>query len=321
MFERILTIGPASSSRATLLEMARAGTRFRLNTSHLSTGQLTQQLLLLETLFREERLSLPVVLDLQGAKVRIGSYPSVDAIPPRVELRLADSSDEPAVIPVPHESVFRKTAVGDVLHLNDRKVILRVVTRKGPGSFEAQCLQSGPLSSRKGFNCGNREYELASLFERDSAAIRVGNTFPFTEYAVSFVLDGSEAELFRPLTGTRRLIAKVERPAALKNIAAIDAVFDETWLCRGDLGSEAELRDLGRLQSDYIAAFPGLSRPKILAGEVLGSMVASPRPSRSEIVHLHDILKAGFDGIVLSDETASGNNVSDVIKFLQYYFD
>lgn len=318
--ERILTLGPASSSPETIAALGRVATRFRLNTSHMSGDQLTEKLSELERLFRQGDWFLPVVLDLQGAKVRIGRYPAVDAVPSKVELRLAAMSDLPEMIPVPHESVFRKTVAGDVVHLNDRKVILRVVGRKGPDSFEAECLRSGPLSSNKGFNCENRAYELVSLSERDSSAIRIGNAFPFVEYAVSFVLDGREAELFRPHTATRRLIAKIERPAALAHIAAIDPLFDETWLCRGDLGAEAELRDLGRLQSEYIAAFPGLRHPKILAGEVLGSMVTSPLPSRSEIVHLHDILQAGFDGIVLSDETAAGKYIPDVITFLEYYF-
>lgn len=318
--ERILTIGPASSSPEMVAALARVATRFRLNTSHMSAARLRESLSGIGRVFHEAGRVLPVVLDLQGAKVRIGRYPEVGRVPARVELRLAEASDAPAVIPIPHESVFEKTAVGDVVHLNDRRVILRITGRNSPGSFEADCIRSGPLSSNKGFNCENRAYELVRLSLRDAEAIRIGNEFPFVEYAVSFVLDGSEAGLFRPLTENRRLIAKIERPAAIDRLTAIDALFDETWLCRGDLGAEADLRDLGALQARYVAAFPALRRPKILAGEVLGSMTAAPLPSRSEIVHLHDILAAGFDGIVLSDETAAGSHISDVISFLEYYF-
>ncbi|MBP7635391.1 hypothetical protein KBA41_14580, partial [Candidatus Ozemobacteraceae bacterium] len=295
-------------------------TRFRLNTSHMTGDRLGESLSTIERIFYDTGRVLPVVLDLQGAKVRIGTYPAVPEVPGRVELRLAGASDSPGIIPVPHASVFAKTAVGDEVHLNDRKVVLRITGRRDPASLEAECIRTGPLSSNKGFNCENRAYELVSLSERDSEAIRIGNAFPFTEYAVSFVLDGSEASLFRPLTGARRLAAKIERPAALDRLTEIDALFDETWLCRGDLGAEADLRDLGRLQESYVAAFPLLRGPKILAGEVLGSMVATPLPSRSEIVHLHDIFKAGFDGIVLSDETASGSHIPDVVSFLEYYF-
>ncbi|HEY9070866.1 MAG TPA: pyruvate kinase [Candidatus Ozemobacteraceae bacterium] len=320
MTERILTLGPASATRETVTALARVATRFRLNTSHMTPDGLREQLSRLSALFGETGTPLPVVLDLQGAKVRIGRYPTVDTIPGRVELRLAEASDDPAVIPVPHESVFRKTSAGDLVHLNDRRIILRILGQAGSDGLAAECVRNGPLSSNKGFNCENRVYELIRLSPRDTEAIRIGNAFPFVEYAVSFVLDGSEASLFRPLTGNRRLIAKLERPAAIAAVGAIDRVFDEHWLCRGDLGAESELRDLGRLQADFIRLFPNLRHPKILAGEVLGSMVTSPLPSRSEIVHLHDILAAGFDGIVLSDETASGNYIADVIAFLGYFF-
>ncbi|HQG27687.1 MAG TPA: pyruvate kinase, partial [Candidatus Ozemobacteraceae bacterium] len=262
--ERILTIGPASSSPEMVAALGRVATRFRLNTSHMSGDRLRESLSGIGRVFHDTGRVLPVVLDLQGAKVRIGRYPEVSGVPARVELRLADASDAPAVIPVPHESVFEKTAVGDVVHLNDRRVILRITGRNGPGSFEADCVRSGPLSSNKGFNCENRVYELVRLSPRDTEAIRIGNEFPFVEYAVSFVLDGSEAGLFRPLLGNRRLIAKIERPAALDRLAEIDALFDETWLCRGDLGAEADLRYLGRLQAKYIAAFSRLHKPKIL---------------------------------------------------------
>ncbi len=320
MIDRILTLGPASGTRDHIAALMRVGTRFRLNTSHMAAEELGKKLSELASIFRGEQATLPVVLDLQGAKVRIGRYPNVDALSGKVELRLAEASDQPSILPVPHESVFAKTGPGDILHLNDRKVILRVTRRNGPDSLEAECLRSGPLSSNKGLNCENRAYELARLSGRDLAAIQIGNAFPFVEYAVSFVFDGSEAERFRSHTGARRLIAKIERPAALEKAEAIDACFDELWLCRGDLGAEAELRDLGRLQAGFVAQFPRLRHPKILAGEVLGSMVTSSLPSRSEIVHLHDALAAGFDGIVLSDETASGSHVDDVISFLKYYF-
>ncbi len=320
MRDFVLTIGPASSGRETIREMARVATRFRLNASHLTPGQITDHLRLVEDLGRETGRPRPVVLDLQGAKVRVGDCPAVEAVPARVELRLAAASRDPAVIPVPHEAVFALTRVGDELHLNDRRVVLRVTARPGPDRLLADCLVAGPLGPGKGLNCPHRVYELPRVTARDAAAIEAGMAFPAVEFAVSFVLDGREAALFRPLTAGRRLIAKVERPAALAALPALDAAFDELWLCRGDLGAEADLRDLGRLQAEFAAAFPRLRGPKLLAGEVLGSMVRAPLPSRSEIVHLHDVARAGFDGIVLSDETAIGTHVADVVRFLEGFF-
>jgi pyruvate kinase len=259
----------------------------------------------------------PVVLDLQGAKIRVGTYPFNPVIPEHVKLSFQESSEDPGIIPIPHESVFRQTSCGDHLFFNDGKVRVKITEKPAEDCLEGILIRPGPLSSGKGINSPDRVYEMARVTTGDQESIRIGNEFPFVEFAVSFVGTGEEANLFRPLVGNRRLSAKIERAAAFTHLLAIDAVFDELWLCRGDLGAECGLAQLGPLQAEFIRWFPQLTRPKILAGEVLGSMVLSPLPSRSEIVHLYDVMQAGFNGFVLSDETAMGANVPAVLEFLK----
>jgi pyruvate kinase len=125
------------------------------------------------------------------------------------------------------------------------------------------------------------------------------------EAAFSFVHDGHEATLLRR-QGFARIVAKLERPEALGHLGAIDRSFDELWLCRGDLGAQAGLPALGRLQAEVTAALPRLSHPVFLAGGVLAQMVEHREPTRSEVVHLYDVARAGYAGVVLSDETAVG---------------
>jgi pyruvate kinase len=300
--------------------MMRVATRFRLNTSHLTPEELARHLHDLDVLFQDQGKTLPVVLDLQGAKVRIGQYPRVSQVPQKIELKYANESQTPDVIPIPHESVFQQAQVGDRLHLNDRKVMLKIIEKPAADRMIAVCLQSGELGPRKGLNCQEKAFELARVSQKDRDCIAIGNHFPWAEYAISFLCDGTEADLYRPLTAGRRLIAKIERPAALRNLTVIDEQFDELWLCRGDLGSELPLRELGAAQEAFVARFPDLHCPKILAGEVLGAMVYAPFPSRSEIVHLHDAFQRGFAGFVLSDETATGAQVPEVIRFLDAFF-
>ncbi|MFZ2959624.1 MAG: pyruvate kinase [Candidatus Ozemobacteraceae bacterium] len=320
MTDIILTIGPSSDSPEILERMCRIATRFRLNTGHISGERLRELLDRLSMLFTRLGRALPVVLDLQGAKIRIGEYPSVEHVPSFVTLRLGTSSDDPSVIPVPHACIFRETQPGDLLHVNDRRVILRVTERLDEHSLRAECLQQGPLSSRKGLNSPGREFPLDAISSADRGSIDIGNQYPFVEYAVSFVRDGLEAQFFRAETATRKLIAKIERPAALSSLVQIDQTYDEHWLCRGDLGAEIDIRNLGKTQKTFVDAFPTLRKPKILAGEVLGSTVCLPFPTRSEIVHLYDSLLAGFDGFVLSDETAQGHHVPEVLNFLEHFF-
>ncbi len=126
--------------------------------------------------------------------------------------------------------------------------------------------------------------------------------------------------MFRPLVKQHKLIAKIEQVAAFKNLQSIANKFSSLWLCRGDLGAEAGLNMLGKLQSEFSKAMKHVDCPCLLAGEVLGSMVKMPRPSRAEIVQQYDALQSGFNGIVLSDETACGENLTAVVDFLAQHF-
>ncbi len=319
MHNLILTCGPACENDKLLLRMAAIATGFRLNIAHLSVEKLTAWLDRLQNLRLESGRNFSIILDLQGAKVRIGQYPAVASLPVRVELFHGEASDSSERIPVPAASVFAQTSTGDLLILNDRRVILRIID-KSAGVLRAEVVQNGPLSSGKGLNSSDRVFELARATESDRRAIECSQAFDNIAYAVSFVADGNEDKIFRPLVGGSRLIAKIEQRRAMLNLAHIDEKFDERWLCRGDLGAEAGLKELGRLQQQFASELPGLRKPALIAGEVLGSMVANAFPSRAEIVQLYDCCQAGFSGLVLSDETACGSQVAAVIDFLEYWF-
>ena len=66
----MVTVGPASFGRGG--ELARAGaTAFRLNGSHLSPGELARA----ATELRSAAPGCPLIIDLQGAKMRLGASP------------------------------------------------------------------------------------------------------------------------------------------------------------------------------------------------------------------------------------------------------
>lgn len=291
----------------------------RLNVAHLSVLQLEEWLATLAEIRKNEGLDFRVILDLQGAKVRIGRIPAVEKLPGKVCLFLGSESLDAARIPVPCQAVFAQTRVGERLFLNDRKIVLEVCGQ-GSDFIEARVLQNGPLSSAKGINSPDRVFAMARVMPGDAAAIAAAADYDFVSYALSFVADGSETSLFRPLTASRPLIAKIEQTAAFAHLAEIAAGFDELWLCRGDLGAEAGLSRLGFLQQQFVRQLKELQKPCLLAGEVLGSMVVLPQPSRAEIVQLYDALSHGFAGFVLSDETAAGQQVEAVLHFIETFF-
>lgn len=117
MSQKILTLGPASSSQANIRELLSVATSFRLNIAHLSAIALKDKLEELHDLYIAENKSIPVTLDLQGAKVRIGRINSVTSLPNKVTLIYSDKSDIPNEIPVTFKSVFDKTRIGDSIYL------------------------------------------------------------------------------------------------------------------------------------------------------------------------------------------------------------
>lgn len=316
----VLTCGPASEDDRLLHLIAGVATGLRLNIAHLTRERLVAWLDRLQRLREVAGRRFRIILDLQGAKVRIGRFPDTRVLPDRVELFYGESSDCIERIPVPNSSVFAQTSPGDLLLMNDRRVTVRI-TDKSETSLYGAIENNGPLSSGKGLNSPDRVFEMARVTASDAAAIELSRNICDLDYAVSFVSDGREEQLFRPLTGdNHRLIAKIEQRAAFDHLKAISGCFDELWLCRGDLGSEAGLRHLGAWQQKFVEMIPALDCPSLLAGEVLGSMVLMPQPSRAEIVQLYDAMHSGFAGLVLSDETACGTQIPAVVDFLRFFF-
>ncbi len=303
----ILTLGPATSSPDMLADLLGVAGAFRLNASHLDPEGLGRWLEALSRLFDRAGRTVPVYVDLQGAKMRIGSFPQCQTLPERVRLFLGDRAETSQTIPVPHRAFFPAVRPGDLLTLNDARVCLRVL-RADDRACEAEVLRNGPLSSHKGLNRRVHPLPCPDLSEGDRRAVQVALEHDFARFAFSFVHDGEEADLVRPLVGGRVVAAKIELPEALDHLGGIADRFDELWLCRGDLGAQAGLAALGGLQETFVDRVRGLGKPFYLAGQVLEYMTHFPQPTRAEVVGLYQAEREGFAGVVLSDETAVGRH-------------
>jgi pyruvate kinase len=312
----IFTLGPASSEIEIISKLLDVADCFRLNSSHLTEKTLNLWLQKIESVFEKKNKKIPVIVDLQGAKMRIGDFPTVDKLPEKITLYFGLSSYNSSLVPIPHKEFFDSVKVGDLITLNDVKIKIKV-TSISENKIETTVLRNGSLSSNKGINIVTHPVVFSDLTEKDKNIIKTSLDYDFTHFAFSFLNDGNEADKIRPLIKKRKLIAKIERPEAFSYLENIDTKFDEIWLCRGDLGAQGGIYNLGRLQDDFTKKIPILQNECILAGQVLEHMTSFPTPTRSEIVHLYDTETNGFKGIVLSDETAIGKNPIEVAEFLK----
>jgi pyruvate kinase len=302
----IATLGPASSDAEMWQAMLGVGvTGFRLNTSHLSREDLQRWLERLSDF--QSQGSVTVVLDLQGSKWRLGQFEEREVVPGEQVMLVLGKHAQSGGIPVPHADFFLAIAQsnGEVV-LNDAKVRLQIEQSDGERVM-ARVVLGGALAPRKGITLSQTSYRSERLSEKDQSIYRQAAGLEWVRYALSYVKDGQEMAQYRRLLGDRGdLIAKLERQSALADVAGIENLAGELWVCRGDLGAELGLRDMAEAVHHFTHTIRKRRRPVLMAGQVLEHMVNSAIPTRSEVCYIFDTLQSGYRGVVLSDETAIG---------------
>ncbi len=293
----VATIGPASVDLAAALAEAGA-TAFRLNASHLDAASLEIAL----ARVREECPGAPVVVDLQGAKMRLElREPCEVSEGQALRFSLGHGGD----VSIPHPEFFSQAAVGETLSVDDGRVRFEVV-RVWPEALEGRALNAGRVLPRKGVNVEQHPVVLERTTGRDGAACRIAKQHAVPALAFSFMTDGSEAAWLREAVPGCAVIGKIERREATTRLDEIAAAVDAIWICRGDLGAQLGLLALAR----FVGAFDPARCPVpvLMAGQVLEHLTSHQEATRSEVCHLHDLIIRGYAGIVLSDETAIGRD-------------
>jgi pyruvate kinase len=295
--------------------MASAGvTGFRLNTSHLTLAQLTSWLEKLNPFLESSGLAL--ILDLQGSKWRLGSFRPFDLRKDqKVELILADETELANVLPVPHPDFFQAAILSistpssqnqTRITLNDAKITLQMDFASCDRVI-AKVSQSGVISPRKGIVIMGSDFRVENLSDLDWLVIMATRNLSFVRYAISYVIDATEMEVYRTLLGNSAfLIAKLERQSAINDARKIACCANELWLCRGDLGAELGIKTLAEQVYLFGNDIHTINTPVLMAGQILEHMTEHATPTRSEICYLYDTLNRGYKGVVLSDETAIG---------------
>ncbi len=312
MSQLVVTLGPASAGL--IHELARAGaTAFRLNGSHLEVAALVEWL----ERVRAAAPALPVVVDLQGAKMRLGDLTQRRVARGelvRFALRPAAADD----VPLPHPELFLAVRPGEVLSCDDDRLRCEV-ERAEEGLLVARWLGEGVLAPRKGLNRATHPVEPEGPGERDRAQLAAAQRFGPVAFAWSFMTDGREAAWVREAAPGCPVVGKVERAEAVTGIDRVLAAVDAAWICRGDLGAQLGPRALARFVAGWRP--PASGPPVLMAGQVLHHLASHVDPTRSEVCHLFDLLARGYAGIVLSDETAVGAAPLEAVRVARRLLD
>ncbi len=318
---RILaTLGPASATRARILELARAGADvFRLNFSHGSHADHAERLKQIREIEEEIGRPIGVLMDLQGPKLRVGRFAEgkVMLVPgAHFRLDLDPGVGDATRANLPHPEIFAALEVGTELLLDDGKLRLRV-DAFGPDFADTTVLVGGPLSDRKGVNVPGVVLPISPLTAKDLADLDFGLSLGVDWVALSFVQRAEDIREARAIIGDRAwIMAKLEKPAAIDALDPIVALADGVMVARGDLGVELPPQQVPVLQRRIVRAARAAGKPVVVATQMLESMITSPVPTRAEASDVATAIYDGADAVMLSAESASGQYPVEAVSIM-----
>ena len=322
----VATIGPASNTRERLRELALAGVSiFRLNFSHGSAADFITIIEHIRSIEQELRTPLTIMQDLSGPKIRLGVIEEkAIQVSKGMQLLLgpaARHSSEMPYLPFDHESILDSLEAGDRMVLADGGLQFTVRERRADGLVLLEADNNGMVTSRKGLALPGKTTRVKALTAKDRKDLQDGLALGVDAVAISYVQtadDVREAKEVIAAAGRNiPVVVKLERQNAVENLDAILAATDAVMVARGDLGVECPLPQLPALQKNIIAACNRLSKPVIVATQMLLSMVNSPAPTRAETTDVANAVLDGADCVMLSEETAMGNFPVETVQYMR----
>ena len=256
-----------------------------------------------------------ILFDLQGPRIRVGKLPAPLLLRRGESVVFApeDTATE-SEIPTTYRELAHDVSPGSRILLDDGLLAVEV-TEVWADRVQGRVQYGGELKSNKGINLPGIEVSAPAISDRDreevARAIELGVDF----IAMSFVRKADDVEELRRLVPkTIRLIAKIEKDTALKNMRAILQVSDGIMVARGDLGVELPFEEVPLAQKRLIREANLCNKPVITATQMLESMIHAPRPTRAEASDVANAILDGTDAVMLSAETAVGDYPMEAVQ-------
>ena len=316
----VATLGPVSTSDEMLAKLFEAGVDvFRINMSHTSHENLRAHVFSLREVAKRYRRPVAVLVDLQGPKLRIGTFATTSvALEPGSRFTL-DSNPEPGDetrVFLPHPEILSALKPLDTVLIDDGKMRLHVVESNGK---EAICEVdiAGTISNRKGVSLPDTEIAVSAMTPKDHADLQAALEIGVDWIAASFVQRPEDvAEIQAIVEGRALVMSKIEKPQALTKLDEIIALSDGLMVARGDLGVEMPLEKVPGIQKRITRRARRQGKPVVVATQMLESMISSPVPTRAEVSDVAQAVFEGADAIMLSAESAVGKYPLEAVGFM-----
>ena len=321
----VCTLGPATDDVKAIGDLIDAGMDVaRLNFSHGTHEEHARRLAAVREAARVRRKSIAVLQDLQGPKIRTGQGAPAQIADGATIALIEGNAGAPDAIAVEYAGLAADLHPGDVVRLDDGRIVLRVdkVDKTGGRRVTCAVVQGGALRDRMGVSLPSRRVRLPALTDQDRRDLAHGLAIGVDYVALSFVKRADDVVALREACKRAGrptpIVAKIETPEAVENQWEIVAAADAVMVARGDLGVELSPEQVPVVQKEIIGACRLQQTPVIVATEMLQSMVDSTRPTRAEASDVASAAFEGADALMLSAETAMGKHPRDACAMMAH---
>jgi len=332
----VATLGPASSTTEELERMISEGVNIcRINFSHGDHGKLAELIERVREINGRLGTHVGILADLQGPKIRLGEVQDGE-----VMIHEGDElimTDQPCMgnanrVHITYKDFAKDVAVGDNVLIDDGKLVLSVKATDKVSEVTLVVKFGGPMRSKKGVNLPNTDVSMPSLTEKDLKDLDFALQQGVEWIGLSFVRCTADIidlrERIRLVQSRARIVAKIEKPEALRELDMIIDETDAVMVARGDLGVEVPMEQVPVIQKLIVKKCLNAGKPVIIATQMMESMITNPSPTRAEVNDVANAVLDGADAVMLSGETSVGNHphlvvraMTSIITYIETYED
>ncbi len=321
----VATLGPASGTPAQIAELLTAGVNvIRLNLSHGDMDAHDRAITNVREISEKLGLSVAILIDLQGPRIRIGSLKK--SVPVVAGEHLTITVDgrkskgvKGAVVTTTYSALADDVRLGSRILIDDGLIELKV-TRITDGTVECEVINGGEIKTHKGMNLPGVKISAPALTDRDIEGIGLAVLREVDYLALSFVRRPEDVlelkNILKERSSDIAVIAKIEKAEAVESLAEILDVSEGVMIARGDLGVELSAEKVPVLQKNIIHMANEAEKIVITATQMLESMIFNPRPTRAEASDVANAVFDGTDALMLSGETAVGKHPVGAVEMM-----
>jgi len=316
----IATIGPSSNSYNTIKKMITHGVNVcRINFSHTNHDDALNIISLVRKINKETGFKTAILGDLQGPKLRIGEVEKNTILRSGSKVYLTNKTGVSSNknIYVNYSRLIKDINVNDKILLDDGKIKLKA-TNKNKSTITCEIIHGGALKAKKGVNLPVSKLSIKSITQKDKKDLNFLIKYKVDWVALSFVQNAKDIIDLRKIIlakkSSLKIIAKIEKPQAIKHIKSITRSADGVMIARGDLGIEVPMQKVPIFQKKIITLCLNYAKPVVVATQLMEGMIHNSTTTRAETNDVANAVFDGADALMLSGETAVGKYPVKVVK-------